>query len=254
MTSSYSSQQTDDDADPSRTKEVVDQAPEEAKELGAAVLGNLSENKVDEVRERWENWLAWPVLVAAIVSVPAVFLTLLDEPFEMIGHVGLWLATAVLVFETALFFLLSPQKIEWVRRNGWLIGLTFATVVAVIFSIGPMQLFRVLRSAGALRVLRAKQVAKAGESLANKGKTRWRQRLGKILATVVVAAFVVMALAIPESEARGMLEDFVGEEGVVPAAVAAGLLTMTVMYFLVRSPRQQDSEESGDRSAAAQNE
>lgn len=251
MISSHSSQKSGDDARGRRAKEVVDRAPEEAKEIGAAALGHVSDEKVDEARERWENWLAWPVLVAAMVSVPAVFLTLLDEPFEMIGHVALWSTTAVLAFETVVFFLLSPRKIEWVRRNWWLIGLTLATILAVVFSIGPMQLFRVLRSAGALRVLRAKQVAKAGESLANKGKTRWRQRFGKILATVVVAAFVVMALAIPESDARTLIEDLVGEEGVVPAAVAAGLVTMTAMYFLVRSPRKQESDDSGGRSSAA---
>jgi len=33
---------------------------------------------VDERYERWEDRLAWPVLIAALASVPAVFLTLLD--------------------------------------------------------------------------------------------------------------------------------------------------------------------------------
>ncbi|TLP79832.1 hypothetical protein [Nesterenkonia sphaerica] len=251
MISSHSPQNPDDETTPDRVKKVVHQAPAEARELSAAAVGNSDEKRVEKVRERWENWLAWPVMIAAIASVPAVFLTLLDEPFEMIGHVGLWLATAVLVFETVVFFLLSPKKIDWVRRNWWLIGLTLAAVLAVIFSIGPMQLFRVLRSVGALRVLRAKQVAKAGESLANKGRTRWRQRLGETLATVVVATFVVLALAVPESDARTFLEDLVGEEGVVPAAIVAGLITMTAMYFLVRNPRNQDSNESGDRSSGS---
>lgn len=251
MASSQSGQQ-DDDANASRAKKIADQAPQEAKDVAAVALGNASEEKVEDAQERWGNWLAWPVLIAAIVSVPAVFLTLLDEPFELIGHIALYLATAVLIFETVVFFLVSPKKIDWVLRNWWLIGLTAAAVLAVIFSIGPMQLFRLVRSVGALRVLRAKQVAKAGESLAKKSKTQWRQRLGKILATVVVGAFVVLALAVPESEARSTLENFVGEDGVPVAAAAAGLLTMVAMYFLVRTPQKQKEEENQDRSSASQ--
>ncbi|MGC0141401.1 MULTISPECIES: hypothetical protein [unclassified Pseudactinotalea] len=243
MSSTEPPQRAADDPKPRRAEDVVDRAPEEAREIAAVTLGKATEAEIDEVQGRWEKWLGWPVLIAAIASVPAVFLTLLDEPFEMIGHVGLWLATVVLVVETVVFFLLSPKKIAWVRRNWWLIGLTFAAILAVVFSIGPMQLFRVGRSVGALRVMRGKQVAKAGESLAKKGQSRRRQLLGKVLATVVVGAFVVLALAVPESEARSTLEDFVGEDGVPVAAAAAGVLTMTAMYFLVRSPRSKEEDE-----------
>lgn len=218
----------------------MDQATDEAKDVAAVGLGQTSEEQVNEIQERWEKRLAWPVLLAAILAVPAVFLTLLDEPFEMIGHIGLYLATAVLVLETVLFFVISPKKVAWVLRNWWLIGLTFATILAVVFSVGPMQLFRTVRSVGALRVLRAKQVAKAGESLAKKSGKPWRRWLGQILATVVVGAFVVLALVVPESEARSTLENYVGEEGVPVAAAIAGVVTVVAMYFLVRTPRKHE--------------
>ncbi len=218
------------------------------RELGETATGKASEERASEIEERWEQRLAWPVLIAAIVSVPAVFLTLFDEPLEMIGHVGLWAATVVLVAETIILFLVSPKKMDWLRRNWWLVGLTIAAVIAVVFSIGPMQLFRLLRSVGALRVLRAKQVAKAGESLGKKGRSEWRKKLGKILATFVVATFVVIALVDPDSEARTFLEDFVGEDGVIYAAIGAGLLTLGGMYFLVREPKAQESEEGAGNS------
>lgn len=237
-------------ANPSRIQKAID----EAKDVAAAGLDQTSDDKIDEIQQRWENRLAWPVLIAAILSVPAVFLTLLDEPWEMIGHIGLYLTTAVLVIETTVFFLISPKKVDWVRRNWWLIGLTVATILAVAFSIGPMQLFRTVRSVGALRVLRAKQVAKAGESLANKSKKRWRRWLGQILATLVVGAFVVLALAVPESEARTTIEDYVGEDAVPFAAAIAGVITVVLMYFLVRTPRKQQESEDDDRSSATQDE
>ncbi|GAA1816107.1 hypothetical protein [Nesterenkonia flava] len=239
----------DDEQHPDSAKERASSA---VKELGETATGRASGERADEIEERWENRLAWPVLIAAIVSVPAVFLTLLDEPFEMVGHVGLWATSVVLVLETVILFLVSPKKIEWVRRNWWLIGLTIVTILAVVFSIGPMQLFRLLRSAGALRVLRAKQVAKAGESLGKKGKSQWRKRLGKILATVVVATFVVIALVDPDSEARSFLEGLVGEELAIAAAFAAGILTMIAMYFLVREPKNKDQGDDGEDHAEGQ--
>lgn len=254
VTSADSPNDLEADAKTSRAKQAIDQAPEEAKEVAAVALGKANDEEIEELQDRWETRLAWPVLIAAIISVPAVFLTLLDEPFEMIGHVALYLATAILVFETIVLFLVSPKKVAWVLRNWWLIGLTIATILAVIFSIGPMQLFRTVRGVGALRVLRAKQVAKAGESLATKGRSRRRRWFGQILATVVVGAFVVLALVVPESEARTTLENYVGEEGVPFAAAVAGLITLVVMYFLVRTPRKQRKDAEADRSSAAQHE
>lgn len=117
-----------------------------------------------------------------------------------------------------------------------------------------MQLFRTVRSVGALRVLRAKQVAKAGESLAKSSQSRWRRWLGQILATLVVGTFVVLALVVPESEARSSLENYVGEDGVPFAAAAAGLITVVAMYFLVRTPRKQRENRRDDRSSSSSNE
>ena len=244
MTTADSPKDRAGNANSSRVQKAID----EAKDVAAAGLDKTSDAKINEIQQRWENRLAWPVLLAAILSVPAVFLTLLDEPFEMIGHILLYLTTAVLVIETAVFFLISPKKVDWVRRNWWLIGLTIATILAVAFSIGPMQLFRTVRSVGALRVLRAKQVAKAGESLANKSNKRWRRWLGQILATVVVGAFVVLALVVPESEARTTLENYVGEDAVPFAAAIAGVITVVGMYFLVRTPRKQRTKEDARAS------
>ncbi|MCH8561121.1 hypothetical protein LTH96_07185 [Nesterenkonia sp. LB17] len=219
-----------------------------AGELAETASGRASQDRARELEERWEDRLAWPVLIAAVVSVPAVFLTLLDEPFEMIGHVGLWITSVVLIFETIVLFLVSPKKIDWLRRNWWLVGLSVLVIVGVVFSVGPMQLLRLLRSVGALRVLRAKQVAKAGHSLQKVGSSRWWRRLGTILATFVVTAFVVVALVDPESPARSFLDDLVGEEWAIAAAIGAGVLLFGATYLLVRRPKGEDSQKDGAAS------
>ncbi|WP_147106112.1 hypothetical protein [Nesterenkonia populi] len=210
----------------------------------------ISQDRAEELNERWERRLAWPVLIAAIVSVPATFLTLLDEPWEMIGHIGLYATSVVLVAEVLIFFLISPKKIEWVRENKWLIGLTILTIIAVVFSIGPMQILRVVRSVGALRVLRAKQVATAGEKLGKDGRSKWRRIFGKVLATVIVAVFVFIAFVDPDSEARQFIEGFVGEEGATIGAFIAGFLTLGGMYLLVRDPKSKDDEEEESKEGS----
>ncbi|MDO5493439.1 MAG: hypothetical protein Q4F53_07505 [Nesterenkonia sp.] len=244
MPPSRSRQSGDGDAR-SRAKEAVERTPQEAKDLKDTALGRGGEDKLTEVQERWETRLAWPVLIAALLSVPAVFLTLLDEPWEAIGHVVLYAVSAVLVFEATILFLVSPEKIAWLRRNWWLVGLTIGSILAVIFSIGPLQLFRMLRSVGALRVLRAKQIARAGESLGKAG-TWWRALLGKVLATVVVGVFVVIALIDPDSPARSTLENLVGEDGAILASIVVGLIAMGGMYLLVRDPRGKDEDEQDE--------
>jgi len=77
VTTADSSKDSAGDATHSR----ADKAIEEAKDIAAAGLDKVSDDEIDEIQQRWENRLAWPVLLAAILSVPAVFLTLLDEPF-----------------------------------------------------------------------------------------------------------------------------------------------------------------------------
>lgn len=228
-----------------------EQAKDAAGELTEPFRGDgISQDRAEELNERWEQRLAWPVLIAAIVSVPATFLTLLDEPWEMIGHIGLYATSVVLVAEVLIFFLISPKKIEWVKENKWLIGLTILTIIAVVFSIGPMQILRVVRSVGALRVLRAKQVATAGEKLGKDGRNRWRRIFGKVLATIIVAIFVVVALIDPDSEARQFLESLVGEEGAVAGAFVAGFLTLGGMYLLVRDPKNSDEDEGESRESS----
>ena len=103
-----------------------------------------------------------------------------------------------------------------------------------------MQILRLLRSVGALRVLRAQQVAKAGHSLRKTSSSNLWQHLGTLCATLVVSAFVVVALVDPESPGRSFLDDLVGEGWAIPAAVVAGLLLIAATYLLVRRPRSQE--------------
>jgi hypothetical protein len=195
---------------------------------------------------RWEERFAVPVLVAALASVPAVFLTLLDGGLETVGNVVNWASGAVLVAETVVLFAVSDRKGSWLREHVWLVLLTVAVVVAVVLAIGPVQLLRLLRVFGALRIVRAGRIVKAARILRRRaGLTGWWTRVAAVGAGVLVAAFVAVVLADPTSRTRQLLEQWVGDvDGLVLVVLAllAGALLAGATYVVMRQ-RQAERRE-----------
>ncbi len=212
----------------------------------------MNDEQSKDPEAHWEERLAVPVLLAALVSVPAVFLTLLDDPYETVGTYVNWLAGAVLVGETVVLFVVSRDKRRWVRQHAWLIGLTVVVVVGVVLAIGPVQLLRLLRVVGALRILRAGRIVKAGRLMRRRmGLSGFWATAPAIAASLLVAVFVAVALADPTSRTRNLLEGWVGEQGVVVASVVAGVL-LAVATFVVIRQQQEDSrrEREGEDEAS----
>lgn len=173
-----------------------------------------------------------PVLVAALVSVPAIFLTLLPEPWASTGTVVNVLSGVVLTGETAILFVTSGDKREWLRRNRWLVLLTVLIVVSVVLAIGPVQLLRLLRVVGALRVLRAGRIIKAGRLLTGRLEGTWAH-LPAMLAAVLVALFVALTLADPTSQVRVLAESVLPFTfGPVVVTIAAVLLAVSTFLVL----------------------
>lgn len=196
----------------------------------------MTEGSSDE--RRWEERFAVPVLVAALASVPAVFLTLLDDPAETIGNIVNWATGAVLVAETVVLFAVSESKRSWLSKHLGLVLLTVGVVVAVALAVGPVQLLRLLRVFGALRIIRAGRIVKAARILrARAGLTGPWTKVASVAAGVLVAAFVAVVLADPTSRSRQLLEQWTGElDGGVLAALAlvAGLLLAAATYVVMR--------------------
>lgn len=198
-------------------------------------------------QQRWEDRLAWPVLIAALASVPAVFLTLLGEPLSSWGVVASAVAGVVLMIEPVVLFAVSADKRAWLRRNWWLVLLAVLIVLSVVFALGPFQVFRLLRAIGALRVLRVRRIMTAGRILgrrAARGSVRWPA----VVASVLVAVFVGVVLADPTSTARGLLVQLLPEGWMVPIAVLAGLVLAGATFVVVRS--RDGAEEAEDAAEA----
>jgi CsoR family transcriptional regulator, copper-sensing transcriptional repressor len=189
----------------------------------------------DGSEARWSRRFAWPVLVAALASVPAVWLTLLDEPYRSVGTVASLLTGAVLLGETVVLFAVSRDKRRWLRQHRWLVVVTVAIVVSAVLAIGPAQLLRLVRAVGALRLLRARHIVRAGRRLM--GRTSLDKKWERVVTgavVAVVAAFVAVVLADPTSRSRVLLEGLLGGPGYVWAVVVAGLLLAGAVFVLVR--------------------
>lgn len=198
--------------------------------------------RADRVAER----LAIPVLVAALASVPAVFLTLFEDPYATIGNGLNTLSGAVLIAETVVLFAVSEHRLAWLRRNRWLVLLTVAIIPAVLLALGPVQLLRLTRVAhafrvvGAVRIIRIGRIMKAGRILRERAglDARW-QRLSAIGVTLLAAAFAGIVLADPTSASGGALRSAVATVGVPGVLLAGGILG--VATYVVRTNRGQGS-------------
>lgn len=197
----------------------------------------------DDRADRLAQRFAVPVLVAALASVPAVFLTLLDPPWETVGSTLNLLSGAVLIAETAVLLAVAEDRRAWLRRNRWLVGLAVLIVPAVIFAVGPLQLLRLARLVGALRIVRIGRILKAGRLLRERsGMTDGWQRAIAIFVTVLSAAFVAVVLADPTSTSRKFVEgtfETIGPTGVVIAGVI-----LAVSTFIVLTSRKRHSADA----------
>ena len=192
-------------------------------------------DRADRVAER----LSVPVLIAALASVPAVFLTLFDDPWQGIGSGINMVSGGVLVLETVVLIALAEDRRVCLKRNWWLVALAIVIIPAVLFAVAPVQLLRLtqlMRFAGALRIVRVGRIFKAGKIVRERtGLDQGWQRAIGVGATVLCAAFVAIVLADPTSASREALSSVIGTVG-VPGVLLAGLV-LGVATYLVRTDR-----------------
>jgi CsoR family transcriptional regulator, copper-sensing transcriptional repressor len=196
-----------------------------------------STDRADRVADR----LAVPVLIAALASVPAVFLTLFEDPWERLGSGINMVSGAVLVLETVVLLLLAEDRRAWLRRNRWLVGLTIAIIPAVLFAVGPVQLLRLARVAGALRIIRVGRIFKAGRIVRERSglDQGWQRAIG-VGVTLLCAVFVALVLTDPTSSSSQAVQsviDRVGVLGVVLAGLVLGVATYIVRSDRIRFPK-----------------
>lgn len=182
---------------------------------------------------RYQERLATPVLLAALASVPAVFLTLFDDPYATIGLIVNWLSGAVLVCETLVLLAVSTNKLTWLKENWLLVALTLAVVIGVVFAIGPVQLLRFARVFGALRIVRTGRIVKAVRII--RESDEFDSRSANIVSIVVgtlAVVFVGVVLADPSSTARHLIDRWVSPVMAVGLIIMAGLIIAAATFIV----------------------
>jgi CsoR family transcriptional regulator, copper-sensing transcriptional repressor len=222
---------------------------------------HASSASVEDPADRLQQRFAVPVLIAALASIPAIFLTLLDEPWSSVGTGINSVSGAVLVLETVVLLVMTDNRRAWLKRNWLLVSVTIVIVPAVIFAIGPAQLLRLLpvmrvlgvvRFVGALRILRVKRILKAGRILRERyGMDRGWEKAITVGVSLLCAAFVAVVLADPTSTSGEFARrafDAVGLPGAV-AVVLAGSIIAGATYIVARDRGDEEpSDQSAERS------
>jgi hypothetical protein len=178
------------------------------------------------------------VIVAALVSVPAVFLTTAEaDQLAIAGHVLNWASLMVLTAESVVLFLLTGERLRWVWRHRWPLAVLVISIPAVIVAAAPMQTLRLvvwlIRMIGALRILRANRIVRAGRVLARRiGWTGPWRYLPILVASVVAAGFVVLVLSDETSTSRAAIARVPGWPGTVLVLSAGAILAVATFVVL----------------------
>ncbi|EHR59938.1 hypothetical protein [Saccharomonospora cyanea] len=176
----------------------------------------------NERARRAHEQLAVPVLAAALVSVPAVFLTTTPGVTGTIGTILNWLSLAVLLGESATLLWVSGSARVFVRRYRFQLLIVALAVPAVVFVVGPVQVLRVLLAFGAFRILKVRRILRAGRVIVHRFGLDGRRGAWVLAGAAVAAtAFACVVLADPESHSRRVLTHVVDHLGVGGTAVAA---------------------------------
>ncbi|WP_019855811.1 hypothetical protein [Actinopolyspora mortivallis] len=187
------------------------------------------EPSTDSRENRVGRALHVPVLTAAAVSVPAVFLARLDGPVGTAGSVLNWLSMLVLTTESVLLFWASENRLRWLRTHWWMVLVSLLTIPAVVFAFGPAQVLRLVRLVAAVQLVRVVRLVKVArlvhERVGALGAARY-----VLLAGVLVAAAVLLVIVLADetSLTRRTLDAVVQRWG-WPTLLGALLLFVTAI-------------------------
>lgn len=139
---------------------------------------------VESPEQRWERRLHWPVVAAALLAIPGVFLGVsrLPEPWPTVATVLHWTVWLVFASEVLVMLAVTSDRGRWVRSHK--LGL-FVVLVSSPLLPALALLARSLQGAQTLKLLKVVKLAKLakGAKTAKAGKlvlARPLLRLGRL--------------------------------------------------------------------------
>lgn len=171
-----------------------------------------------------------PVLVAALVSVPAVFLTMTSGVWAVVGSVANTASSVLLVGESLLLLLVSRERLAWIREHRAELMLAVGTLPTIVLFVGPVQVFRLLIFLSAVRLLRVRRILGAADVITRRaGLIRHHRSLVLLAVTVIATVFVAVVVFDPRSLSHRVADWVALHVGVAPAVVTVLLVVATVV-------------------------
>lgn len=206
-------------------------------------------DRAAELEERF----SLPVIVAAIASIPAVFLSMMDGPARVAGDVINYATLAVFAAEFLTLLWAAEDKRRWVREHRFVILVLLAAIPAVILFVGAVQALRLghlitrfltgithfvsgathamagaTRFLTGLKIARLRQLFRAFRKLRERtGLCGWRWGAVRSAFAVLGLVALGMVLADRESATRQFLDDVVGAYG--PAVLVGFALAVAAL-------------------------
>jgi hypothetical protein len=173
-----------------------------------------------------------PVIIAAAVSVPGTFLSAVGGWPGQLGKVLNWGATTVLTGEPILLFLLTGNRLAWLRAHLWPVLIAGIAVPAALLAVAPFQVLRLIRLVHfmtAVRLLRVNRILGAVETLRRYLLVDlfWR-RMSKAIGPLAAFGFSGVVLTDPHSRTRRLLGVMSDRFGPVPVVVAVALAVVAL--------------------------
>jgi hypothetical protein len=192
-------------------------------------MSELPERRADTLARVVEERLAVPVLIAAVVSVPAVFLALTGGVAAVVGNALNTASGVVLIGESLVLLVLCERRRAWVRTHRSKIALAAATGPAVVLLVGPVQVLRLVIFLSAAREQRIRRIlGAAGVITRRTNLPDHHNRLVLWVVGCVAVVFAAVVLADPHSVSHQAAGWVVEHLGLWPTVIA-GLLVAGVV-------------------------
>jgi voltage-gated potassium channel len=114
---------------------------------------------VDERSRRVEAHLEWPMLVAALLVIPAIMIEQSDvgEPLDTVAVVLNWVTWLAFLGELVIMLAVVPDRWRWLREHPLEVAIVMFTPPFLPASLQAARAFRLLRL---LRLVRAAKLAR----------------------------------------------------------------------------------------------
>lgn len=213
----------------------------------------------------WEERLKWPVVAAAVLAVPSVFLGVspVPEPWPAVGLALHWLVWLVFASEVVIMLVVSDDPVTWARTHRFALFVVLVSspllpaLVALTQTVRGLVAVKVLKLAKAAKLAKGAKATKATrvsqlpeaiglvKRLARLGRLRKAVkvlrarlllrglRLGFVMASVSLVALASVVLLASDSAYGRLFPDPDAVVGAAPDRGAVGWILAAVLVLAV---------------------